>query len=42
LVGERISHATNEVMKKSMADSHYARDVALKLAKTNLASQQSK
>jgi len=39
LVEEKISHATSEVMKKSMADSHYSRDVAIKLAKTNLAKQ---
>ena len=39
LVEEKISHATNEVMKKSMADSHYSRDVAIKLAKANLAKQ---
>ncbi len=39
LVKEKISLATTEVMEKSISASHYARDVAIKLAKTNLAKQ---
>lgn len=39
LVEEKISRATTEVMEKSISASHYARDVAIKLAKTNLAKQ---
>jgi len=37
LVTEKITRATTEVMEKSISASHYARDVALKLAKANLA-----
>ncbi len=39
LITEKISRATTDVMEKSIAASHYARDVAMKLAKTNLAKQ---
>ncbi|MDP3992658.1 MAG: Glu/Leu/Phe/Val dehydrogenase dimerization domain-containing protein [bacterium] len=39
LVEEKIARATTEVMEKSISASHYARDVAIKLAKTNLARQ---
>ncbi|MCR4308051.1 MAG: hypothetical protein NUV80_05815 [Candidatus Berkelbacteria bacterium] len=39
LVEEKISRTTNEVMTKSIANSHYSRDVAIKLAKANLAKQ---
>lgn len=36
LVTDKISRATTEVMEKSISASHYARDVAIKLAKANL------
>ena len=39
LIEEKISRATAEVMEKSITASHYARDVAMKLAKANLAKQ---
>lgn len=39
LVEEKIGRATIEVMEKSITASHYARDVAMKLAKANLAKQ---
>lgn len=41
LVTDKITRATTEVMEKSISASHYARDVAIKLAKTNLANQSS-